>query len=120
MSSKLVAIQPIEINGERAMQYIDRASRWNGHGNTEFRSNLDLAKDNRSIIRAIIARTNSPESVERGDDASKLKNTFATKEDWVGTLTKWDSDNFEIVFTLHKKCYFAEHFIKKKNAQIDS
>lgn len=91
--------QPVTVNGERAMKYVDRVSRWSGNGNSEFREKLDLATKNGATVRAIIAKTNSPEAIARGEDASKYKNTFSPKIDWVGSITKWDSDNFEIVFS---------------------
>ena len=81
------------------MKYVDRVSRWSGNGNSEFREKLDLATKNGATVRVIIAKTNSPEVIARGEDASKYKNTFAPKIDWVGSITKWDSDNFEIVFS---------------------
>lgn len=91
--------QPTKVNGQRAIKYVDRVSRWSGNGNSEFRENLDLATKDNVTVRAIIARTNSPEAIARGEDASKYKNTFTPKTDWVGSITKWDSDNFEIVFS---------------------
>ena len=88
-----------ENNGSKTQTYIESASRWGGNGNREFIANMDLAKQKNSIIRAIIAKTNHPEIVESGGDASKLINTFSPKLDWVGEIKVWDGDNFEIEFS---------------------
>ena len=77
----------------------DRVSRWSGAGNNEFRKALDKAKETNQVIRVVIARTESPEAVEAGSDASKLKNTFSVREDWYGELVVWDGENYEIKFT---------------------
>ncbi len=37
-------------------------------------------------------------AVSDGKDASKLKNKFHTREDWIGVVSLWDGDNFEITF----------------------
>lgn len=79
--------------------YIDRVSRWSGHGNKEFIENLNIADEKNSKFKIIIARTNKPEIVDGGGDASKLRNTFSVKLDWIGNLTVWDGDNFQIRFT---------------------
>ncbi len=50
-------------------------------------------------VRVVIARTNDENAIRRGDDASKLKNQFHVREDWVGKVTLWDGDNFEIEFS---------------------
>ena len=81
----------------------DRASRWSGAGNNEFRKALDKAKETDQVIRVVLARTESPDAVESGKDASKLKNTFSVKEDWFGKLIVWDGDNYEIEFTSKEK-----------------
>jgi hypothetical protein len=46
----------------------------------------------------VIARTDDEEAIRRGDDASKLKNRFHIREDWIGKVILWDGDNFEIEF----------------------
>ena len=91
-----------ESNGDKTQTYIDRASRWRGNGNTEFIANMDLAKQKKSIVRAIIANTNHPKIVDSGGDASKLINTFNPKLDWIGEIKVWDGDNFEIEFSREK------------------
>lgn len=80
------------------IRYIDRVSRWSGLGNAEFRRNIEQAFMTSQVVRVVIARTNNPVAVDRGDDASKLKNTFSVKEDWFGRVVVWDGDNFEIEF----------------------
>ena len=80
------------------LTYIDRTSRWSGHGNTEFINNLDKGFAENVIVRVVIARTDNEAAVRDGRDASKLKNKFYTKPSWVGRITVWDGDNFEIEF----------------------
>jgi hypothetical protein len=91
--------KPTQNGGVKTMTYIDRTSRWSGNGNKEFIVNLNLAHKENSIIRAIIAKTNRPDIVEHGGDASTLVNTFNPKGDWIGELKVWDGDNFEIEFS---------------------
>ncbi len=80
------------------IRYIDRVGRWSGHGNSEFRRHIQNAYEIDQVIRAVIARTNNEEAVLRGKDASKLKNRFHVREDWIGKVIRWDGDNFEIEF----------------------
>ena len=68
----------------------DNVSRWSGHGNRELRVALNKAKENNPIIRAVIARTENPKAFEAGQDASKFKNTYSVREDWIGNLEVWD------------------------------
>ena len=77
---------------------VDKASRWSGPGNAEFKRNLDKAFGSAQIVRAVIARTDDTAAVERGEDASKLKKTFSVKEDWFGRVVVWDGENYEIEF----------------------
>ena len=81
------------------IRYVDKVSRWSGNGNKEFRERLDKAHASSQPIRAVIARTNNEAAVASGQDASKLKNTFSVRENWLGKLALWDGDNFEIEFT---------------------
>lgn len=78
--------------------YVDKVSRWSGHGNTEFRERIQKAYDTKQDVRVVIARTDDEEAVRRGEDASKLKNKFHVREKWLGKVTVWDGDNFEIEF----------------------
>ena len=80
--------------------YVDRATRWSGNGNTEFRSYLDAAFPSGQTIRAVIGRTSDEQAVSSGEDASKLKNTFHSRTDWIGKVILWDGDNFEIEFRI--------------------
>lgn len=86
-------------DGENRNKYIDRVSRWSGHGNKEFRSRIDKAFSSKQVVRAVISRTDNEKAVDRGEDASKFKNKFHVREDWIGKVVLWDGDNFEIEFT---------------------
>ncbi|BAP15625.1 hypothetical protein Y017_07425 [Alcanivorax sp. 97CO-5] len=81
------------------ISYIDKVNRWSGHGNAEFRERIQKAYATNQPVRVVIARTNDENAIRRGDDASKLKNQFHVREDWVGKVTLWDGDNFEIEFS---------------------
>jgi hypothetical protein len=79
-------------------KYVDKVTRWSGHGNTEFRERIEKAYNTNQPARAVIARTDDEEAIRRGEDASKLKNRFHIREDWIGKVILWDGDNFEIEF----------------------
>ncbi|MGS2743214.1 hypothetical protein ACU6TU_06400 [Halomonas sp. LS-001] len=85
--------------GNGKITYIDRVTRWSGHGNAEFRERIQKAYETDQPVRVVIARTIDEEAIRRGDDASKLKNQFHVREDWIGKVTLWDGDNFEIEFS---------------------
>ena len=80
------------------IKYVDKVSRWSGAGNNEFRERIDKAFKTDQAVRAVIARTDNEEGVKNGEDASKFKNTFSIKKDWVGKVILWDGDDFEIEF----------------------
>lgn len=80
------------------IRYVDRVNRWSGHGNVEFRRHIQNAYEIEQVIRAVIARTSNEEAVRRGEDASKLKNQFHVREDWMGKVAVWNGDDFEIEF----------------------
>jgi hypothetical protein len=73
-------------------------TRWSGPGNTEFREKVTNAFNTNQNIKVVIARTDQIGEVESGADASKLKNTFSIKEDWVGKVTSIAEDNYEFKF----------------------
>jgi hypothetical protein len=75
------------------------ASRWRGPGNTEFRENIDRAFRTGALVRLVIARTNEVAHVESGQDASKVKKEFFTKEEVLGRVTEWDGERYAITFT---------------------
>jgi hypothetical protein len=95
--------QFFENRRKNTMTYVDRVSRWHGLGNTEFIQNLCFAVDRNLVVRAIIAKTKKPSVVAAGKAASNLGNTFHPKIDWIGKVTLWDGDNFEIEFSEDKK-----------------
>lgn len=85
-------------SGQGKIKYIDKVTRWSGHGNAEFRERINKAYETDQSVRAVIARTNDEEAVRHGNDASKLKNQFHVREDWIGKVTLWNGDDFEIEF----------------------
>jgi hypothetical protein len=82
--------------------YVDKVSRWSGLGNKEFIRNLTLAHKEKLKVRAVVAKSRRPDIVASGVAASSLGNTFHPKRDWLGKITKWDGDNFEIEFSKEK------------------
>jgi hypothetical protein len=74
-------------------------ARWSGPGNSEFRDKVTNAFNTNQNIKVVIARTNQIGKVESGADASKLKNTFSIKEDWIGKVTSVIGDEYEFKFT---------------------
>ena len=91
-----------EKRSKGSMTYADYTSRWSGAGNNEFRKNFQQAFENKLIVRAIIAKSKKPDVIIEGGSGANLGNTFHPKPTWVGTITKWDGDNFEIEFTEEK------------------
>lgn len=94
--------QFFEKRSKGTITYVDKVSRWKGLGNSEFIANLNLATEKDLVVRAIIAKSKNPEAVAAGDPASNLGNTFHPKKDWVGKVTVWNGDDFEIEFSQHK------------------
>jgi hypothetical protein len=80
------------------MKYTDRVSRWSGHGNIEFSKRIAKAYDTNQPVRVVIARADDEEAIRKGQDASKVKKKFHIKKDWLGKVTVWDGDQFEIEF----------------------
>ncbi|MDP3211924.1 hypothetical protein [Methylotenera sp.] len=73
-------------------------ARWSGPGNTEFRAKVINAFHTDQNVKVVIARTDQISEVESGADASKLKNTFSIKEDWIGKVTSVVGDDYEFKF----------------------
>lgn len=73
-------------------------ARWSGPGNNEFRAKVINAFNTSQDIKVVIARTDQIDEVESGADASKLKNSFAIKEDWIGKVTSVAGDEYEFKF----------------------
>jgi len=94
--------QFFEKRSKSTMTYVDRVTRWNGAGNGEFIRNLDRAYKNKLKVRAIIAKSKRPDVIAAGGPGSNLGNTFHPKTEWVGEVTLWDGDNFEIEFRAEK------------------
>jgi uncharacterized lipoprotein len=80
------------------IKYVDRVSRWSGNGNAEFRKRIEKASKTNQVVRSVISKTDNKAAVDLGEDASQLNNTFHVREDWLGKVTLWDGDNFEITF----------------------
>ena len=84
--------------GKGEIAYEDRLSRFSGPGSTRLREHLELAVKEKMPVRAVIARSSNPEAINAGEDASKYKSTFSTKESWIGEVDQLDDDYFRIVF----------------------
>ena len=86
------------------LRHTDRLSRWshNTRGNNLLRQHLNQVKADNLDIRLVLVRTIETGVIDSGDDASKVKKTFYVREDLVGTLVKFDGDEFVIDFTRAK------------------
>ncbi|MCP4927209.1 MAG: hypothetical protein GY916_14840 [Gammaproteobacteria bacterium] len=91
-----------EKRSKGTMTYTDSASRWSGAGNNEFRKNFQQAYEDNLKVRAIIAKSKKPDVITEGGSGANLGNTFHPKSTWIGKITQWDGDNFEIEFTQEK------------------
>lgn len=81
--------------------YGNSLSRWKGHnkpGLNLLRKHLERTDSEDLAVRLVMAKTSDPGAVDRGGDASKLKNTFSVREDLIGKLTSFDGDNYRIEF----------------------
>ena len=74
-------------------------ARWSGPENREFRAKVANAFNTNQNIKVAISRTDQIGEVESGADASKLRNTFSIKEDWIGKVTTVVGDDYEFKFT---------------------
>jgi len=83
---------------KRGMVYEDRLSRWSGLGNTLFRRHFAQVVADALPIRLVIATCSDPVAVDRGEDASKFKNSFAVRPELVGEVEHFDGDEFRIKF----------------------
>jgi len=84
----------------RVLTYTDRLSRWklNSPGKNLLTQHLREAFDRKLDVRLVIATTDRPDVVDRGDEASTIKKSFHIKENVVGHVTLFDNDNFIIEF----------------------
>jgi hypothetical protein len=80
-------------------EYADRVDRWTGPGNSEFRKNIAQAFAAGSDVRLILVSTPESYRVQTGENASQLPKDFAAREDLVGKVVLFDSDNYVIRFT---------------------
>jgi len=81
------------------LEFEGSANRWGGHGNREFRENVNKAYAAASTIRLIIVHTDETARIEAGEDASKVKKQFFLRDDLVGKVIEWDGENYAFRFT---------------------
>jgi hypothetical protein len=84
--------------GNRTLAYEDRLSRISGSGNKLLREHLETAFKDKLPVRVVIAKSSNPAAVDAGEDASKHKNTFSVKKNWLGEISEFDGDFFRILF----------------------
>jgi hypothetical protein len=82
------------------LTYSDRLSRWepNTPGKNLLAQHLRAALDKGLAVRLIVATTDQPDVVDRGEAADKIKKTFHIKPGVIGKVTLFDGDNFLIEF----------------------
>ena len=83
---------------KRGMVYEDKLSRWSGPGNSLFRKHLQMVVDEKLPVKLIISTSPNPGAVDRGEDASAYRNTFATRPELIGEVVFFDGDEFHIAF----------------------
>lgn len=81
-----------------SLEFEDKADRWGGAGNTEFRRNIARAYETQADIRLVIVRTEEVAAVQAGEDASTLKKDFFTREDLVGKVIEWEGNKYALRF----------------------
>lgn len=82
------------------LTYTDRLSRWdlNSPGKNLLTQHLREGLEQGLAVRLIVATTDQPDVVDRGEAADKISKTFHVKPEVVGTVTLFDGDNFLIDF----------------------
>lgn len=83
---------------KKGMVYEDKLSRWSGDGNNLFRKHLQQVVDDKLPVKLIISTSPNPGAVDRGEDASVFRNTFATRPELIGEVVFFDGDEFHIEF----------------------
>jgi len=88
-----------KLNGS-TLTYADRLSRWepNTPGKDLLTQHLTKAVAEALDVRLIVATTDEPDVIERGEAADKINKTFHVKPEVVGKVTLFDGDNFLIEF----------------------
>ena len=81
------------------LEFAASASRWKGPGNSEFRENVTKAFELGSMVCLVIVRTEDVARVEAGEDASNIKKVFSVRQDLIGKVIEWDSENYAFRFT---------------------
>ncbi|MDZ4300195.1 MAG: hypothetical protein U1C13_00910 [Pseudomonas sp.] len=93
--------QYFERPADGVLRYVDSLSRWNGSNRAGWnllRRHLEMTLAGDLEVRLVLAKTDNPNAVAKGGDASKLNNTFSIREDLTGRLTHYDGDHFTIEF----------------------
>lgn len=82
------------------LTYTDRLSRWklNSPGKNLLTEHLSMASNQALAVRLVIATTDQPDVVDRGEEAASIKKTFHIKENVAGKVALFDGDNFVIEF----------------------
>ncbi len=85
---------------DRVLTYTDRLSRWklNPPGKNLLIEHLKKAQEQALSVRLVVATTNQPDVVNRGEEASTIQKTFHVKKNVVGKVVLFDGDNFVIEF----------------------
>lgn len=83
---------------QTGMVYVDRVDRWGGAGNKLFREHLSKAWDLKLPVHLVIAETDNPDGVDRGEDATNFKNTFFVRPELIGEVETFAGEDFTIRF----------------------
>jgi|SRR5688572_19433026 len=82
------------------LTYTDRLSRWepNTPGKNLLIEHLTMGKNQGLPVRLVVATTDQPDVIDRGDQARDIRKTFHVKPELVGKVTLFDGDNFSVEF----------------------
>lgn len=80
------------------MEFTGSLSRWSGHGNAEFRENIERANLARSVVRLVIVKTDQIARVEAGEDASTITKEFFIRDDVIGEVIQLSGDDYVFQF----------------------
>ena len=87
-------------SGGGVIKYSDRLSRiaHNKPGSNLLRKHLEQAVRDDLAVRLVTVTTKETEKVDTGQDASKIKKSFGTKEYVIGKVALFDGEHFVIEF----------------------
>ena len=87
------------------LRYRDSFHRWednNPAGRNLLKKHVTKAFDEGLTVRLVMVRTDDTAVVDSGADASRIEKTFSVREEFRGTITSFDGDNYVIDYKMVK------------------